>query len=141
MAPAASPLIHVGKYQPADNNGREQYLFLRQTAPDRYSWFVEASKGREVETDLFADTPEEALRAAHIEWKSHGFRTVICGWRYTLPERDEHGCNARFHHMVASYTTPTGVYFDEQLGHNCLVEAASQEALNLWHRLKEENRL
>ena len=91
--------------------------------------------GVEVPTDISAETSEEALRLAHRQWKGSDFRTLRCGYRFTLPERDEIGSNALFHQMAASYATMNGVYFDDELGHQCIVKDASQEAYDLYKRL------
>jgi hypothetical protein len=115
-------------------------LFLRQTEPRRYRWFLNEGANEE-ETTVEADTIEEALRLGRREWKKHGFRTVNCGFRYSLPERDEHGMNALFHQMKASYSTANGIYFDDEMGNNCFVNFASDEALNLWKQLQKEGRL
>ena len=64
-----------------------------------------------------------------------------CGFRYTLPERDEHGLNALFNQMVASYSSSNGVYFEQELGHPCIVQNASIQARLLWKKLKQANRL
>ena len=117
-------IIHAGCFEDGT------YVLLRQEAPDSFKWWTLD----ETDTGVSASTVEEAIRLANKAWK--GFRTVICGFRYTLPERDEHGMNALFHQMVASYSTPNGVYLDEDLGHMCHVQFASQEALNLWKKLK-----
>ena len=127
------PLIHAGTYTLPRQGA--QTLLLRKMAPRRFAWFRLAGE-KELEAGIEAPSAEEALRLAHQKWKGYAFRTLICGFRYTLPERDEHGMNALFHQMVASYRSPTGVYFDEELGHNCHVQNASKEALDLWHRLE-----
>lgn len=116
-------------------------LLLRQKELIHYAWYEETSDNQEVETEVTAPTVEEALRIARQHWKLNGFRTLICGFRYTLPERDEHGMNALFHQMVASYSSSNGVYFDDELGHNCFVQAASIEARELWQNLKCQNRI
>lgn len=132
-------LIHVGAYT-LPKEGKK-LLFLRQKDPTYYYWMERQSDGSEKETDIGAPNTEEALRLAHKHWRIYYFETMICGFRYSLPERDEHGSNALFHHMVDSYSTPNGVYFDQDLGHNCYVQAASQDALSLWHQLKKEGKL
>jgi len=116
-------------------------LYLREVTPHHFVWYEETDKDKETETAISASNVQEAMRLAQREWHSQGFRTIICGFRYTLPERDEHGMNALFHQMAASYSTPNGVYFDEDLGHNCTVQNASQEALCFWENLKNEGRL
>jgi len=132
-------LIHVA-YLFLPKKGK-RFLFLRKMDDHHYQWFQDDGLGNEVETGVGAPVVEEAMRLAQQEWKYNAFRTLICGFRYTLPERDEHGMNALFHHMVASYSTPTGVYFDEDLGHNCFVQFASIEARTLWQKLKEQKRI
>jgi len=128
-------LIHVGEHLVPGEGKRR--LFLREEGSGSYRWFDE----NEAATDVAAPTVNEALRLAHRTWKNNGFRTLICGFRYTLPERDEHGMNALFHQMAASHNSFNGVYFDEELGHNCFVQNASLEALNLLKQLEESNRL
>lgn len=137
MDHALGKLIHVGwilKQGPT-------HVFLRQVNPHSYTWFIEDSHEQEIETSISAPTIEEALRLAHQRWKEQSFRTLICGFRYSLPERDEHGSNALFYHMVASYTSSSGVYFDDEWGNNCIVHYASQEALDLWRKLHKNSRL
>lgn len=115
----------------------KQLLLLEEMDPQDYRWFVLKEDNVEVETDVSGRTIEEAFRNANRKWAANSFRTIICGFRYTLPERDEHGMNALFYQMAASYGTMNGVYFDEELGHNCFVQNASDEALDLWRRLKK----
>lgn len=115
------------------------YLLLRESAPFHYVWFAEKGDTEE-ETAVMAPTIPDALIFARRQWKHQSFRTVICGFRYTLPERDEHGSNALFHQMAASYSSSGKVYFDEELGSNCVVFHASEEALALWHRLQKAGR-
>lgn len=128
-------LIHVGEYLPPHK--KKRLLFLRELKPHHFVWFEEDEK----ETDVTGASIEEAIRHANKAWKLMSFRTIKCGFRYTLPERDEHGMNALFHQMAASQESSSGDYFDEELGHPCFVQAASREALNLWKELKLANRL
>lgn len=127
-------LIHIAHIY-LKNQGH-RYLFLRQIEPYRYIWFCEESFGVESETQIWGGTTEEALPAAYQTWKHQGIRMVNCGFRYTLPERDEVGTNALFHQMAASYSSMSGIYFDEDLGANCIVQLASLEARNLLKRLQ-----
>ena len=126
-------LIHVASLR-VQNKGA-LYLFLRQLEPYRYVWFREDQSQQETETSIWGGTPQEAILAAYQAWKFDDFRTLHCGFRYTLPERDEVGTNALFHQMVASYSSMSGIYFDEELGSNCIVQFASIEARDLWKRL------
>lgn len=136
-----SKLIHIAQFHP--QGGSTHYLLLREITPKQFTWFERPGlhSNIETETPVTAQTIEEAIRLAKKHWKPDAFRTLICGMRYTLPERDEHGINAFFYQMVASYNSPNGVYFDEELGHNCLVNFASLEARSLWQQLKQEGKL
>lgn len=116
-------------------------LLLRKEDAVRYAWYEEHAPSKESATPLFAPTAEEAIRGAYLNWKENFFRTINCGFRYSLPERDEHGNNALFHEMVASYSSMNGIYFDEDLGHNCFVNFASDEAKKLWKELQSQKRL
>lgn len=116
-------------------------LLLRKEDSVRYTWFEENPKGEEKATSISAPTAEEAIRQGYLNWKDHVFRTINCGFRYTLPERDEHGNNALFHQMIASYASMNGVYFDEDVGHNCFVNFASDEAKKIWKELQNQKRL
>lgn len=131
-------LIHVGCF--FGPYAKVTYLFLREVNPHTFTWYEqagpEAEEDTETATALSAPTIEEALRIANYNLKSVDFRTINCGFRYTLPERDEHGINALFYQMIASYSSSNGVYFDEEIGCNCFVQNASEEARNLWKQLK-----
>lgn len=128
-------LIHVGTLQ-LQNHGIT-YLFLRQLEPYRFVWFQENPTGAETETDSWGGSAEEAILDARKLWKANHFRLLECGFRYTLPERDEIGMNALFHQMASSYSSMNGIYFDEDLGSNCIVQNASLEARDLWKRLSK----
>lgn len=131
-------IIHIGSFF---SKGHWTYLFLRKEENGTFCWYEELAQQREMKTQIFGHTIEEAMRLAPKTWKHQSFRTLQCGFRYTLPERDEHGINALFHQMVASYATGNGVYYDEELGNNCFIQNASDEALKLWQRLKVQNRV
>jgi hypothetical protein len=130
----ASKVIHAAILQDGS------YLILRTDGPNAFSWWKDLGD-KENETGVTGKSLEEAMRAAKDHWKNQAFRTLNCGFRYTLPERDEHGINALFHQMITSYSNPTGVYQDEELGASCHVQFASDEALGLWKKLKIQNRL
>lgn len=132
-------LIHVAKF--FTKNGRWHYLFLRRLENNRFTWFEETDQNQEIETEVTGINIEEAIQKAWIFWKPQFFRPVNCGFQYYLPERDEHGINALFHKMCASYLSMNGVYYDEELGNNCSVQFASKEALGIMQRLKKQNRL
>ncbi|MDP1879830.1 MAG: hypothetical protein Q8K60_02680 [Parachlamydiaceae bacterium] len=118
-------IIHVGKIF----SSHQSYVLLKKLEPFRYVWFLKNHQNQEdAQTEIWGGTPEEAIQAGRRFWKHHEFNLLHCGFRYTLPERDEIGTNALFHQMLASYESMTGVYFDEELGSNCIVNLASQEA-------------
>ena len=124
-----STIIHCGRV----HGGKHvKYRFLEKLNPHTYQWIEQEGTAEPL---LTAPTIEEALRLAQRNWTYDSFRTVNCGFRYTLPERDEHGSNALFCQMVASYSSSNGVYFDEELGCNCVVHNASEESRTLWKQL------
>jgi hypothetical protein len=132
-------LIHIARI--VGDNGQKRYLFLRKVESNRFTWFEERQPGEEFQTEVSGLQIEEALRLAPRHWKNHFYTTLMCGFRYTLPERDEHGINALFHQMAASYSSMNGIYYDDELGNNCFVQNASNEALDLWQLLKKQKRL
>lgn len=125
--------IHAARYQLPKKGLR--YLVLREVDPTRFSWFERQPDQTERDTEVFGTNIEEAMREAYRSFKDCAFRFVHCGFRYTLPERDEHGINALLREMIASYSSMNGVYFDNDVGHNCYVQAASDEAIELWKSL------
>lgn len=128
-------LIHVAHITP------QGYIFLRESEPGIYAWYETNSNNEEKNTQISGVTIGEALSRARKKWKQNYFRTLNCGFRYNLPERDEHGINALFHQMVAAYTNSNGIYFDDDVGHNCFINFASQEALQLMKQLHIEKRI
>ena len=126
-------MIHVARIYTTEG---WRYLFLRKTSEGHFIWYEQQQNNEnEKETPVSAQTVEEALRLAPRQWKNESFTPLNCGFRYTLPERDEHGINALYHQMAASYSAGNGVYYDEELGNNCFVQNASEEALKLWKQL------
>jgi len=132
-------LIHIAKITIPKEGIK--HLYLRQASPHEYIWSIESSPGIESPTNISGDTIEEAIRKGNKHWKTHFITTINCGFRYTLPERDEHGMNALFHQLAASFNSFNGTYFDEELGHNCFVQNASHEAIDLCKQLAKDNRL
>lgn len=136
--PPKPKLIHIAKiYQ----DGFWKLLFLRHMTPHHFEWFMASNTFEETPTAVFADSIQEAIRLAIRTWKIDYFKSLNCGFRYNLPERDEHGINALFHQMAASQTSFGGIYFDEELGHNCFVQNASMEAKDLLQRLRDAGKL
>lgn len=134
-SPVLGKLIHVGRI--FTTNGQWLSVFLRKHGEGHFVWHEEQNDNKETPTSVEGQTVEEALRLAPKHWRNHFFRMLNCGFRYTLPERDEHGINALFHQMAASYSSMNGIYYDEELGNNCFVQNASEEALDLWRQLKK----
>lgn len=127
-----STLIHIGYLQ----NGRErQYLFLRKTDAGQYVWEYAKTENNTPAPVVIADSAEEALRLAYSHWRV--WHSLPCGFRFTLPERDEVGTPALFHQMVRSYRTGNGVYLDEELGGSCIVHDAPSHTLALWRSLEK----
>ena len=111
--------IHVAVIQP------KRYLLLRKRETELFHWFLTSPEfEKEEETQTQGTSCAEAIRLIH------------CGFRYTLPERDQVGSNALFWQMALSYNSPNGRYFDEEVGHLCYVDFASQEALEIWQKLR-----
>lgn len=103
-------LIHIAKIR------GKPVLTLMKESPEEYRWYNDG-----VKTDLFAKTPGEAMRVARKEYQGDEFSPVLCGTLFTLPERDEHGMPALYWQMMKSKASMNGVYFDETMGHNCIV--------------------
>lgn len=117
---------HVGLIYP------HQHLFLKKIDPGHFQWFqITNVLNHESATDCIAKTAALAIQDAYKKWGNQFFRLLHCGFCYSLPERDEVGCNAFFWQMAKSYASSNGRYFDEERGHLCYVDFASQEALAL----------
>lgn len=129
-----SKLIHAATI--LSSNG-PQYLFLRQVSDHEFTWFIEVD-GQEQKTGVTFSHVEEAIRLANKKWMLENFTPLNCGFRYTLPERDEHGNNALFHQMVSSYSSMNGVYFDVDLGRLCIVQNAPSSTRALWKKWSDK---
>lgn len=126
-----STIIHIGYLQ----QGRQrQYLFLRKTENGLYRW--EAAEAESLPL-IIADSAEEAIRLAVRQWRSPPWESLACGFRFTLPERDEVGTPALFHQMVRAYRSGGGVYLDDELGCSCIVHDAPSDTLALWRALEK----
>lgn len=119
-------LIHIGRIG-------STYFYLRKI-DSQFTWFKEENP-----TEVNATTAEEAIRLAFQSW-AH-FRLLGCGYRFSLPERDEHGLPAYFDQMVKSINTLNGIYFEESLGYNCIVHQIPSETRQLYEKLKSLNKL
>lgn len=116
-------ILHAGRIQ-------NSYLLL----DDTFVWRHMDGK----EAGCSGSSLEEAILLAKRQWANDFFALLHCGFRYTLPVRDETGVNANFRQMVLSYSVANGRYFDEEVGHLCFVDFASQEALNLWKKIRSD---
>jgi hypothetical protein len=131
-------LIHAAIYKP---RGRRVYLLLRQDSSGNYRWHEVQEDSGEIEKPVSGQSLSEAMQNAYKAWRLNSFLPLQCGFRFTLPERDEIGRPAFFHEMIASYRSMTGGYFEPAANVMCIVQKASKEALDLWKRLEKENRL
>lgn len=139
-------IIHIGYLQ----QGRCRiYLFLRKTDSERYLWQLAKPQDTDSEPTeqefpiVIADSVEEAIRLARREWNdpTSYWQNLECGFRFTLPERDEIGTPALFHQMVLSHKSSNGVYLDDELGCSCIVRDSPSQTLLLWKQLEEGHAL
>ena len=136
MQKNAARLMHIGVIRDV---GGSHLLFLREV-DRKYHWFLE-KRGEEEKTALGADKMEEAIQLAYREWGRLEFRFLGCGYRFTLPERDEHGDPASFYQMVKALQSSSYTYMDEDLGHLCVIKQIPSFARELYHRLSESKQL
>lgn len=127
-------LIHIAEIMPA------QFLYLRKVNDKHYVWFLEDQE-KECETEIAAPNIEEAIRLAKKNWQNSAFKLIPSGFRFSLPERDEHGTNALFYQAIRSLNSMTGIYFDEEVGHNCIVHQIPLRIRELYAKLKQQQRL
>lgn len=114
----------------------KQYLFL-QRSDSSFHWLkMNPSFDEGIETPCQGETLARAIQAAYKMWQADFFTLLNCGFRYSLPVRDQTGCSAFFWQMAKSYSTPNGHYFDEEAGHLCFVDFASTEALAIWRKIR-----
>jgi len=112
-------------------------LFLNELKSSEFQWFkMNSLLDKAEDTPVIAPSIAEAIQQGYKTWKEEHFRLVHCGFRYLLPERDEVGTNALFWQMALSYNTSNGQYFDKEVGHTCYVDFASQEALEIWRKIR-----
>lgn len=130
-------LIHIGSLF---SKGKKRLLLLKAISPTQYKWF-ELDNQNETETEIEGTTIRDAIQKARKFWKNDSFQSLNCGFIYTLPERDEHGIDALFQEMHASYSSPNGVFYNDTLGHNCFVQNASLEALALRKEFMQNKRI
>lgn len=131
-------LMHIATI--STERGRTE-LFLRQVDPKIYRWYRLDRTGNEIETAVASDTIEDSIRQAGVHWKLEHFSPMLCGYRFTLPERDEHGNNALFYQMASALQTMNGIYFDEELGHFCVIKQIPLVAKEYWKQLNLEKKL
>ena len=127
-------IIHIGEIYP------QQILLLRKVHDNHYAWFLE-DREKEEQTEISAPNIEEAIRLAKKNWKHNFFKLIPSGFRFTLPERDEHGNNALFYQAVRSLNSMNGIYFDEELGCNCIVHQIPLRIRELYTKFKSKQEL
>ena len=125
-------ILHIARIQP--KNRDIVYLFLCKNGEKGFRWFLK----NQVETPIATQSLEEAITLASKHWKEMHFRTVFCGTLFSLLYRDSVGKNALFWQMVLSYESPNGQYFDPKMGCKAFVDFASDEALSIWRKGKNE---
>ena len=134
----AGPIVEIAKIDlPKEGT---KILLLRKLNEHTFKWFIDLEneeKPTEIEHALI---PKAIQKAYHI-FRINSFRLVNSGFRYSLPERDEHGINATFHEMIRSYSSSNGIYFDQELGHNFYVQNASIESRDLFAHYKKMGKL
>ncbi len=134
--PKTNNIIHIAEILPFKMD--KQLLILKKCSHHEYEWYL-LIDGKENATNIKTETANQAIQLARKKWSLNSFRSIDCGKRFTLPERDEHGTPALYYQMKASYESLTGIYFDNDLGHNCIVKEASQEALDMMHHLPPDS--
>lgn len=107
-------------------NGGKKCLSLHKDEDGLFRWYLDNQP-----TEIAASTAEEAAKRARQQYKEEHFRVYSCGNKFTLPERDEHGTPADYQEMVKSLRSMNGVFFDEKLGHNCIVREIPSEMMRL----------
>lgn len=110
--------------------------FLREIAPSHFQWFLE-----DTPTRVEATSTQEAIRLAYRTFCDQNFEPLLSGYKFTLPERDEHGAPALFIDMIRSLETPSGQYFDPLYGHNLVVHNIPKRARDLYLQLKQAGKL
>jgi hypothetical protein len=106
-------------------NGGKKGLTLHKDADGLFRWYLD-----NVPTDIASAKAEDAVKQARKRYKEEHFRIHSCGNKFTLPERDEHGTPANYQEMMKSLRSMNGVFFDDQLGHNCIVREIPQVMLS-----------
>ncbi|SCA63168.1 Uncharacterized protein SCG7109_AJ_00090 [Chlamydiales bacterium SCGC AG-110-M15] len=134
-----SKIIHVGKLH-LPKQRKSSYAILRETDEGELQWYIENGTGENA-TDIKEKTVSEAIRSAKRRWRDAAFNPLHCGTRFELPERDEHGAKALFCQMVQSQRVNNGIYFDEQINQQCIVNNISTEAIALMKRWEKEGKL
>lgn len=101
--------IHVG-------TGTKGTYLLQEESPGQYTWYL-----NDQPTEAKGTSVPLAIREARRLFRHDNFQTLLCGTRFFLPDRDEHGENALFSEMVRSLASGNGQYFDPAYGQNAIV--------------------
>lgn len=97
-------------------NGGKKWLTLHKEEDGLFRWYLD-----NMPTDIANTSAEASVKEARKRYREEHLKIHSCGNKFTLPERDEHGTPANFQEMVKSLRSMNGVFFDDQLGHNCIV--------------------
>ncbi len=101
-----------------------KWIDLVEIEPAKYGWY-EGDRS----LDLNAGSIPLAFSIARKAFPD--FLPIAAGYKYTLPERDEHGKEALYCEAVKSLESPNGVFFDEKAGHNVVVHLIPQKTIDL----------
>lgn len=121
-------IVHIGRIF---SEGLENYLFLKRCPSKQFQWVRQEDPISQEFESL-----DRAFEFGWKEWKDNRFSPLACGYRFTLPERDEHGTPALFEEMAKSLNSMNGVFFHESLGHNCIVNQIPIKARRLYETIK-----
>lgn len=113
-------IIHIAKLD------RDKIITLQELTPGLFDWF-----DQDKSLNLSSSSIEEAFKKGRKELKARGFSPIHCGYKFTLPERDEHGKEALYIDMMKSLASPNGIFFDETMGHNAVVHQIPSYVRNL----------
>ena len=106
-----------------------KWIDLVEIEPGKYGWYE-----GEHSLDLNAASIPLAFVIARKAYPD--FNPIAAGYKYTLPERDEHGKEALYCEAVKSLESSNGVFFDEKAGHNVVVHLIPQKTIDLIRGLK-----
>lgn len=101
-----------------------KWIDLVEIEPAKFGWY-----DGDRSLDLNATSIPLAFAKARKTFSN--FLPIAAGYKYTLPERDEHGKEALYCEAVKSLESSNGVFFDEKAGHNVVVHLIPQKTIDL----------